>query len=55
MKVSGQDGGPYLTDPSTRQGRRPMTPSRNCLSTAEIWSWIPEGLNAKTDWLSVAK
>jgi hypothetical protein len=22
------------------------------LSTAKIWSWVPEGLNAKTDWLT---
>jgi len=24
----------------------------NVLTTAEIWSWVPEGLNAKTNWLT---
>jgi len=29
---------PYVTDPSTRQGGRPMISSCNYLTTAKIWS-----------------
>jgi len=49
-----KDCDPYMTDPSTCQGRCPTAPSCNCLTTAKIWSWVPEGLNAKKDWLIVS-
>jgi hypothetical protein len=48
----------------TRQTRLPIREgvswhkSRNCLTTAKIWSWVPEGSQCQdglTDWLSVAK
>jgi hypothetical protein len=29
-----------------------MTPSRNSLTTAKIWSWVPEDLNTKMDGLT---
>jgi hypothetical protein len=44
-----KDCDPYVTDPSTRQGGRPITSCRNCLTIAKIWSRVPQGLNAKTD------
>jgi hypothetical protein len=46
------------TDPSSRQGRRPTTHTHthtqtaDALNTAKIWSWVPEVLNVKTDWLT---
>jgi len=48
-----KDCDPYVTDSSTHQGGRPMRPSRNYLTTAEIWSRFTEGPKAKTDdWLT---
>jgi len=43
---------PYMTDPSTCHGGHSTTPSYNCLTTAKIWPWVPEGLNAKKAWLT---
>jgi hypothetical protein len=44
-----------MTDPSSRQGERPRTnKTANLLATTKIWSWVPEGLNAKTGWLTVS-
>jgi len=42
----------YMTDPSSRQGERPTTKiTAPVLTTTKIWSWVPEGVNAKTaDW-----
>jgi hypothetical protein len=43
----------YKTDTSSRQGRRPMkNRTITVLTTAKTWPWAPEGLNAKTDWLT---
>jgi hypothetical protein len=43
----------YMTDPSSRQGELPTTnKTATILTTAKIWSWIPKGLSAKTDWLT---
>jgi len=40
----------YKTDLSSRQGGRPTTnKTAAVLTTSKIWSWVPEGLNAKTD------
>jgi hypothetical protein len=42
----------YLTDPSSGQEGRPMTKPQVSLTTAKIWSWFPEGINARTDGLT---
>jgi hypothetical protein len=43
----------YMTDPSFRQGEHPTTyKTTTVFTTTKIWSWVPEGLNAKTDWLT---
>jgi hypothetical protein len=43
----------YKSDLSSRQGGRPTTnKTATVLTTAKIWSWVPEGLNAKTVWLT---
>jgi len=43
----------YMTNPSSCQGGRPVTnKTAIVLTTAETWSCVPEGLNAKTDWLT---
>jgi hypothetical protein len=43
----------YMTDSSSRQGQRPTTNKiATVLTTAKIWSWVPEGLIAKMDWLT---
>jgi len=35
---------------------RPVLPSgKTVLTTAKIWSRVPEGLNAETDWLTVSR
>jgi len=34
-------------------GRSPHDKTASVLTTAKIWTWVPEGLNAKTDWLTV--
>jgi hypothetical protein len=37
--------------PSFRQGRRPVkNNTETALTTAKIWLWVPERINAKTDW-----
>jgi hypothetical protein len=44
----------YMTDPSSRQGESPTTnKTATALTTAKIWSWVPEGLNAKTKYFFV--
>jgi len=36
----------HTTDPAPRQGGRTMTEkTATVLTTARIWSWIPEGLS----------
>jgi len=43
----------YMRDPSSRQGDRPATSKTAVVLTAtQMWSWVLEGLNAKTDWLT---
>jgi len=46
----------YMTDSSSSQGERPTAnKTSTVLTTAKIWPWVPEGLNAKdwlTDWLT---
>jgi hypothetical protein len=40
----------YKTDPSSRQGGRPMTnKTATLLTITKIWSCVSEGLDAKTD------
>jgi hypothetical protein len=41
--------------PFLRPGKMPHDKTATVLTTAKIWSWVPEGLNAKTDGLIVAK
>jgi hypothetical protein len=42
-----------MTDLSYRQWGRPTTNKpETILTTAKIWSRVPEGLNAKTGWLT---
>jgi hypothetical protein len=43
----------YMTVSSSRHKARPHDKQNaNVLTTTKIWSRVPEGLNAKTDWLS---
>jgi hypothetical protein len=45
----------YKTDPSFHQGGRPTTnKTATVLTTSKISSWVREGLNVKTDWLTVS-
>jgi len=45
----------YVIEPSPRQGELPTTnKTATVLITTKIWSWVPEGLNAKTDGLTVS-
>jgi len=45
----------YVTDLSSRQGGRPTTDKTATVSTtARIWSWVPEGIKARTGWLTVS-
>jgi len=43
----------YKTDPVFPSGKTPHNnKTANVLTTAKIWSLVPEGLDAKTDWLT---
>jgi len=43
----------YVTDLSSRQGERPTkNKTAAVLNATRIWSWVPEGPAAKTDWLT---
>jgi len=45
----------YMTVPSSRQGERPtINKTATVLTTIKIWSWVPEGRNTKTDWLTIS-
>jgi hypothetical protein len=44
----------YMTDTSSRQGGRPTTnKTAIVLTTTGIWLWVPDGIEAGTDWLIV--
>jgi hypothetical protein len=36
-------------------GKTPHDSTTIVLATAKIWSWVPDGLNAKLDWLTVSR
>jgi len=46
----------FMTDLSSRRGGRPTTnKTADVLTRTKIWSWVPEGLNAKTDRVTVSR